>query len=62
VQALGLGHVAQRVQVVEHERVGDVVRVRRQDETVVMLYFLTSKSSSLMDYLTVLPLVFFELG
>ena len=27
-----------------------------------MLYFLTSKSSSLMDYLTVLPLVFFELA
>jgi hypothetical protein len=59
---LGLGHVAQRVQVVEHKRIGDVVGVWRQDETVVMLYFLTSKGSSLVDYIAVLPLVFFELG
>jgi hypothetical protein len=39
-----------------------MVRVRRQDEAIIMLDFLTSKSSSLVDYLMVLPLVFFELA
>jgi hypothetical protein len=38
-----------------------MARVRRQDQTVIVLNFFSSKSSCLMDYLTVLSLVFFEL-
>jgi hypothetical protein len=38
-----------------------MARVRRQDQTIVVFNFFSSKSSCLMDYITILSLVFFEL-